>query len=100
MGLKIQFNLRFMLFAVVPYFVVLGLVPSIVEGMIEDDAILKGSPPLEDIGWKRYLAGVALIGYALSMCYWMTLIMACVYIGPLRRWVTNEPDPDASESES
>jgi hypothetical protein len=100
MGLKIRFNLRFMLFAVVPYFAVLGSVKPIVDGMFENDAILKGTPPLEHIGWKQYLAGLALIGYVLSMCYWMTLLFACVYIPWLRRWIENGSNANRRELDS
>jgi hypothetical protein len=101
MGLKVRFNLRFVLFAVVPYFAVLGSVKPIVEGMIENDVILKGTPTLEHISWKQYLSGLALIGYALSMCYWMTLLFACVYIPWLRNWITKKgSDGDRTELDS
>ncbi|WP_428304127.1 hypothetical protein [Lacipirellula sp.] len=97
MGLKIQFNLRFMLLAVVPYFAVLGLVPAIVELLITDESMQRGTPSFEDVSWRVYLKRLALVTYTLSLCYWLTVLYACVYIRPLRRWITNESDADRPE---
>lgn len=87
MAVKVQFNLRFVLVAVVPCFILLGFTYGTVDGPAE--------PTL--VSWTRYIGRMALATYIVSITWWMAVLYAWVFFPRLRRLLGNHSDTDRIE---
>lgn len=81
---KIRFNLRFILVAVVPYFVLLGLMLGALKAPLDSDGAR----------WWRYVVALVMATYLITIVYWVTVLIAWVFYDGVRKRLGERTDAD------